>query len=397
MAGGGVELYRRALKVALALLLLRSSLDLHASLNLVANLPGAVTCLALVSLSLMLLAEALSGLDLDKAIAPLAFTTLASFAASLALSMPSSPRYGSDAMLFTRYAIDLLSSGRNPYSCSMREAYSLYPIDYAWVTQTMEGGLVETYSYPSLSFLIYAPAVALGLEDVGLVQLSFFILMAALLLLETPKEYRPLPLLILLLDPSIPAISYAGTHDAVWALLFLVSMKFFNPRSSRELRLSAAALGLSMAVKQTPWLSLPFIVAWVYREAGRGEAVRYTLTALAAFLAPNAPFILWSPLDWTRGVLTPASQPLVPIGVGLVSLVYGGYIYLAPAFFTAATAAAAALLLALYWLRFEKLKPLAWVAPAFILFFAWRSLYNYFAFFIPIAYYFVLLKVKGRV
>jgi uncharacterized membrane protein len=390
-------LFAKALKVVVAVLLMRMVHDVTLTLNLAANLPGALAALTLLALSLSLLVEALGDVDLTKLTRPLTALAIALFVAGVALSSPGSPRYGSDAMVFTRYAVDLLLSGRNPYAHSMKPALTLYPIDYTWVTQTLEGGVVATYSYPSLSFLIYAPAIALGLTDVGLMMLSFFILATALLVLETPREYRLLPVVVLLLDLSIPALSYAGTHDSVWLLFLLLSMKFFNPSSTRELGLSAVMLGLSMAVKQTPWLTLPFIALWLLREAGWRRAAGYAALASASFLAPNLPFILWSPLDWVNGVLTPLAQPLIPVGVGLVSLVYGGYMHLPRLFFAAATAIAAAAMLALYWLNFDRLKLLAWIAPPFILFFAWRSLYSYFVFFIPVAYYAVLLKVKGRV
>jgi len=390
-------LFTKSLRVVVALLLMRTVYDLTLTLNLAANLPGALAALTLLALSLALLAEALGGLDLTKLTRLLAAAAVALFMFSVALSSPGSPRYGSDAMVFSRYAVDLLLSGENPYAHSMKPALTLYPIDYTWVTQTLEGGLVASYSYPALSFLIYAPAVALGATDLGFVMLGFFVLTAVLLVLETPREYRLLPVLILLLDLSIPALSYAGTHDSVWLLFLLLSMKFFNPSSARGLGLSAVMLGLSMAVKQTPWLVLPFIALWLLKEAGWRRAAGYVALASASFLAPNIPFILWSPLDWAEGVLTPLAQPLIPVGVGLVSLVYGGYVYLPRFFFAAATAAAAVAMLALYWLNLDRLKLLAWVAPPFILFFAWRSLYSYFVFFIPVAYYAVLLRVKGRV
>lgn len=389
--------YERALKVAVALLLLKITSDLHSQLNLAANLPGALTGLVLVSLSLVVMAEALGDLDLTRVTRAMAVAAIALFTSSILLSSPTAPRLGSDATVFTRYAVDLLLSGRNPYSCSMQPAFTLYSMDYTWVTQTMEGGVVSTYSYPSLSFLIYVPAVALGVVDVGLVMAFFFILVAALLIYETPKEFRLVLLLILLLDPSMLALSYAGPHDIIWVFFLLLAMKFFNPGSQRGLRLSALFLGLSMAVKQTPWLILPFTAIWVFKEAGRRQALTYLSVAATSFLAPNLAFILWSPLDWLTGVLTPLMQPLIPMGVGLVSLVYEGYVYLPRAFFAVATAIAAALSLTLYWVNFEKLRPLAWIIPPFILFFAWRSLYNYFVFFIPVAYYAVLLKVKGRV
>jgi len=397
MAEAKPAFYERALKVAVSLLLLKMSFDLHSQVNLAANLPGALASLTFTALSLTLLVEALSNLDLARAKWPMAAASLIFIAASALPSSPTAPRLGSDAALFTRYAVDLLLSGRNPYSCSMQPALTLYSVDYAWVTQTMDGGMVSTYSYPALSFLVYVPAALLGVVDVGLVMVSFFALVAVLLIFETPKEYRLIPLLVLLLDPSLAAFSYGGAHDIIWVFFLLLSMKFFNPRSRRELRLSAALLGLSMAVKQMPWLILPFTAIWVFKEAGRREALAYLGVAAASFLAPNLAFILWSPLDWLRGVLTPIAQPLIPMGVGLVSLVYEGYVYLPRSFFTVATAVAAALALALYWVNFEKLKPLAWIAPPLILFFAWRSLYNYFLFFIPVAYYAALLKVRGRV
>ena len=231
-------------------------------------------------------------------------------------------------MVFTRYAVDLLLSGKNPYSHSMQPALTLYSMDYTWVTQTLEGGLVSTYSYPALSFLVYVPAVAVGVTDLSLVMALFFVLAVALLIYETPKEYRVLPVLVLFLDPSLPVLSCAGSHDIIWVFLLLVSMKFFNPSSRRELKVSAATLGLSMAVKQTPWLILPFLALWLYREAGARKALSYVALALTFFLIPNAAFILWSPLDWVKGVLTPLAQPLIPLGLGLVVLVYEGYVCL---------------------------------------------------------------------
>jgi len=83
-------------------------------------------------------------------------------------------------------------------------------------------------------------------------------------------------------------------------------------------------LGLAMAVKQTPWLVLPFLVAGVALEARRHDtfrasmqtAGRYLAIALGAFLVPNLVFIVLSPRAWFDGVLTPILSHTVPAGQG---------------------------------------------------------------------------------
>ena len=76
-------------------------------------------------------------------------------------------------------------------------------------------------------------------------------------------------------------------------------------------------LGLAMAVKQTPWLIVPFVVpgsCW-NRGAGDGwaqaarDGLRYAGIAVAAFLVPNLPYLLASPGAWLHGVLTPVLAP----------------------------------------------------------------------------------------
>jgi len=385
----------KAIKVLTAALLFRAAFWMHLELNMVENLPGLLCSLGLYLLSFALLAEAFTELRLTVAVRALTAAVVALFIASFTMSLPSSPRHCTDAMLFTRYAVELLLEGKNPYACSMRGAILRYAMDYRWLTQTLEGTPVSTYSYPALSFLIYVPAFLAGLRDVGAVMAAFFGLTVLFLVKETPREYRLLPILVMFLDPTLVVLSYVGAHDIIWVFLLLVAMKLFNPREPRSLRLSALALGAAFAVKQTPWLIAPFLLMWVGREAGWRRAAEFALIALAAFMAPNLPFIAWGPLEWLEGVLTPVAKPLIPEGQGLVALVYEGYVYLPREFFTVAAATVALALLALYWLNLERAKHLAWLAPMFVLFFAWRSLPSYFIFFIPVAYYDALLMVRG--
>ncbi|RLF11222.1 MAG: hypothetical protein DRJ98_04125 [Thermoprotei archaeon] len=391
------ELGKKAINVIVAALLFRSAFWIHLEFNLVENLPGLLSTLLLYAIAFILLVEAFTDLRLVKTTRIIAAAAAISFVLSFAVSSQGSPHYGTDATIFTRYAVELLLSGENPYAHSMHPALIKYAMDYRWLTQTLEGASITTYSYPSLSFLIYVPAFMVGFNDVGGVMVFFFLLTALFLAFETPSEYRLLPILIMFLDPMLLILSYVGTHDIIWAFFLLLSMKFFNPSSSKDLSISAIFLGLAMAVKQIPWLILPFLLIWLFKRKGLKETVLYGVYALIVFLLPNLPFIVWDFESWLRGVLTPVVEPLTPMGYGLVSLVYEGYLYLPKIFFTVATVAAALTLLVLYWLNFERVKYLAWIVPAFVLFFSWRSLQNYFIFFIPIAYYAALMMVKERV
>ena len=153
-------------------------------------------------------------------------------------------------------------------------------------------------------------------------------------------------------------------------------------------------MGLAMAVKQTPWLIVPFLVAGIVLESrrlrgwGQGirDGVRYLGITAGAFLVPNLPYLLNSPRGWLSGVLTPIMAQTVPAGQGLVSLslslsVGGGslrdYTFAAIVVFVA--------LLACYMTTYPVLKPATFLLPSIVLFFATRSFGSYLVMLIPAA------------
>ena len=153
-------------------------------------------------------------------------------------------------------------------------------------------------------------------------------------------------------------------------------------------------MGLAMAVKQTPWLIVPFVVAGIVLESrrlrdwaqGLRDGVRYLGIAAVAFLIPNLPYLLNSPRGWLSGILTPIMAQTVPAGQGLVSLslslpVGGGslqdYSFAAAVVFVA--------LLACYLATYPVLKPAAFLLPSIVLFFATRSFGSYLVMLIPAA------------
>ena len=154
----------------------------------------------------------------------------------------------------------------------------------------------------------------------------------------------------------------------------------------------ANLVGLAMAVKQTPWLVLPFLVAGIALEAQRLGSVwdscktagRYLAIALAAFLVPNLPFIVEAPHAWVSGVLTPIASHTVPAGQGLVGLSL--FLGIGGGSLTAFTVALIVIFVALwvaYVATYPTLKPWTVLCPAVVLFFSARSFGSYLVTLIP--------------
>ena len=150
-----------------------------------------------------------------------------------------------------------------------------------------------------------------------------------------------------------------------------------------------------MAVKQTPWLILPFIVAGIAIEAGRRDAStakglrtagRYLAIALGSFLVPNLVFLSANPSAWVSGILTPITSHAVPAGQGLVELslflgLGGGSL----SAFSWGLVVVFLSLVAIYVVTYPAMKSLAVVLPAVVLFFSARSFGSYLVTLLPAA------------
>jgi uncharacterized membrane protein len=138
-------------------------------------------------------------------------------------------------------------------------------------------------------------------------------------------------------------------------------------------------LGLAFAARQTAWFVAPFYVVLVWQRWGWREAVRRAVIASAIAFVVNLPFLVPAPARFIGGVSAPILAPLEPDGVGFIRfglagigplLSRGGYGALA-------LVVLAALLFAFArWRRAVPSAPLTW--PFVPLYFAWRSLQNYF-------------------
>ncbi len=306
------------------------------------------------------------------------------------------PDYGTDEIAFDQYAAQLALHGVNPYLHSMAAAFPLFHVSPNGYTFRLGGQPVTSLSYPALSFEAYLPLLALGLStqaavwtDVAAWALGGIVLFAVL-----PRRLGPIVVALLSLDVYI-GYAAGGVTDFLFVPLLIgaaVRWDRFPWLKGPAAWRGPVLLGLAMAVKQTPWLVVPFVLVAIAAESrrmrgwrqARRDALRYLGIVLTAFIVPNTPYLAADPAAWLRGILTPLSSQAVPAGQGLISLslslpVGGGSLrdYMIAALVVMAAA------LACFAVTYPLLKPAAFLLPSVVLFFATRSFGSYLVMLIP--------------
>ncbi len=328
----------------------------------------------------------------------LAWATAAIVVCTLAawsyVQVRQAPGYGTDELAFDQYAAMLALHGIDPYLRSMAPSFSMFRVSPDGFTYTLAGAPVTALSYPALSFELYLPFLALGWStqlavaiDVAAWSVSILLMFALL-----PRRARAAGLVIGALGVYV---SYAvgGITDSLFIpLLIGAAYRWDRFGSCRRSYLGPILLGLAMAVKQTPWLVLPFVLCALIVEgtATRGAAAAlrraalYLALAAVAFTLPNLPFLIQSPAAWWHGILTPIVGQLVPAGQGAIALslfarLGGGSLQA----FTLSAVALLALLLFAYLATYPRLRPATFALPAVALFFASRSYGSYLVALVP--------------
>jgi uncharacterized membrane protein len=309
-----------------------------------------------------------------------------------------SPDYGTDEIAFDQYAAQLALQGINPYLHSMAAAFPLFHVSPNGYTFKLNGQPITSLSYPALSFEAYLPLLALGIKtqvavwvNVGAWALGCIVLFRVL-----PRRLAPLAAVLASVDVYI-GYAVGGVTDFLFIPLLVGAAagwdRFPSQRGLAAWR-GPVLLGLAMAVKQTPWLVLPFLLAGVALESRRTrnwpraarDSLRYLGIAVGTFLVPNLPYLISAPGAWLRGVVTPLAAGAVPAGQGLISLslslaVGGGSLRA----YTAASLVVLVAALACFIAAYPVLKPAAFLIPAVVLFFATRSFGSYLVMLVPAA------------
>ncbi len=314
------------------------------------------------------------------------------------LQFHNNPGYSTDELSFDQYAAQLVAHGlHNPYVHSMAPAGPLFRLSPDGYTYTTSGLPVLAMSYPSLSFLVYVPFILLGwTNEVGAgLNVAAWVISVLLMFWLLPRQLRPAVLVLSSIDVYL-AFAAGGVTDMLYIpLLIVAAYRWDRFGTSRASYLAPVAMGLAMAIKQTPWPVLAFVLCALamdeYDRNGRLESAlrragRYLAVAVVAFLIPNLPYIIASPSAWFSGVFQPFTQQMVPTGQGLVSLTLfahlGGGSLTA---YTAIMALVALLLFVVYLGTYPLLRPATFILASLAYFFAARSQTNYLIFFIPVA------------
>ncbi len=244
--------------------------------------------------------------------------------------------YPTDAAALDHVAARVLVNGHDPYTASLSSAGTLLDTASQFWTYTVSGTHITGASYPAGSFLVYAPAFALGFhhEVVDWMDLYAWLASCVLLFLLLPRALRWLAVLVALSGVFIGQFAVGGT-DAMFVPLAMLAVwrwdRYGRGREAGIARwLGPIALGLACSIKQTVWFCVPFLVVGIYletRRSGRSPLPvvgRYMAIVVAAFAAVNLPFIIWSAGAWWHGTLIPLAQPLIADGSGLVTIALHG-------------------------------------------------------------------------
>jgi uncharacterized membrane protein len=144
--------------------------------------------------------------------------------------------------------------------------------------------------------------------------------------------------------------------------------------------ISPLAMGVAAGTKQLAWFFLPFYAMLIVREFGWREAARRFGIIAAVFAAMNGPFILRSPSSYLWSIGGPIADPMFPLGIGIVALFVSNGLPVLPKFaFTLMELGSwAGGILGSWRFRVMSTAAAGAVLGALPLFFAWRSLVNYF-------------------
>lgn len=293
--------------------------------------------------------------------------------------------YGTDSAAFTHRAAELFIGGQNPYGQDLLSSLDEFRMPATFRTAMTDGSYQAQLPYPAYSFLAFVPFFLAGIQDVRVILLVFHVLVLILLYVAAPRWIKPLVLIPFFISPEVLAYTFGTVTDMVWVFYLTSAAVLWKKREA-----SALLFGIAISTKQQAWFLLPFLVIRLWKEtedeptSKRIDIVgRYLAVAELVFLAVNAPFFLSSPRAWFDGVVSPMFGPLIVFGQGLSTLSQIGALYAPRFYYTASALLVGAALVAIYWLNFRRMQHLLWVLPAIVLWFPYRSLQNYFIYWLP--------------
>jgi len=284
---------------------------------------------------------------------------------------------GVDELAANYYSAYLTLHGINPYTSSMQPIYNARHI---FPSLLLNGSYEDFYAYPALSFLVYAPFVAMGIGSNSFMPfialLIFFVISAAAIVyIHLGKN---LNLLIPLSVWLIACYSLAGVSNVFIVSIFVVLAYIFSKHSF----LSGIFLGIAASVTQLAWFALPFFYIMTFNRK-RGLGMQVFGTAVS-FLLINAVFIILSPsafISSTLGIL--GTHSLVFYGSNIAQFFYAFY-PVSQAYLSILSITVLLFSMLVYYLYSKSARLLIALAPIFVFFLSWRNISIYGLAYIPL-------------
>jgi len=235
--------------------------------------------------------------------------------------------------------------------------------------------LESKLNYPAGSFLFPALLSLIGIDDLRVIYAVFIGISVIITTWLLPRRRRFLFLGAFAAALEIAnAIACGETGGLTFAMLLLAWVLL-----PRRFWVSAVLLGLAVATKQTAWFYFPYFIIYIYSMISRRKVLPVIVITGSIFIAMNFPFFLNDPELWIRSIFAPMTDPMFPVGVGIITVVTGGLLNIQSSLpFTImelAVMAASIIWYAKNCRRYPNTAPILAVLP---LFFAWRSLWPYF-------------------
>ncbi|MHB1708361.1 MAG: hypothetical protein ACYCT2_02655 [Thermoplasmataceae archaeon] len=280
---------------------------------------------------------------------------------------------GTDEINIDYYAGYLVLHGLNPYiTTNMSGVFAFTGFPLYLTTPILTGGYVTSFGYPALTALVMIPAVALNLQPASvplLFSAGIFVLVYFSLSKSTSPGKTALIAVLASLSVYYSYIAIGGTMDSIWAFFVI-----FSYITRKNPILTGVLFGIAIALKQLPIILLPFFLILAYFETGKRVKgpLKFLVAAFGAFMIPNLPFLIASPVAWLKGITSIVTTPLMGVGFGPSALAFMGYARIPPAFFTVLMILVFLFLIGIYITHFDRLKYAFLVFPLLILIFNFR-------------------------
>ena len=236
--------------------------------------------------------------------------------------------------------------------------------------------LESRFCYPAGAFLLPAPFIALGIDDLRWVLGGFALAGLAFAVWRIPRAGSKL----VFLGGAVISLEFwnsIGAGETSMLIFPLLMVAWLSLSHNRWL--SLVFMGLAVATKQTAWFILPFYLVLFLKTYGWRRVPAAAGLIVGVFLAVNLPFAVTDFKLWLDSVLSPMLDPMFPLGVGIVTLVTSGLIDVHSSLpFTIMEVAAGILALVWYYRHCREYPHVGLVLAVLPIFFAWRSLWTYF-------------------